>query len=319
MNTIIVPLDGSPLAEQALPYARALATITGAQIHLMQIVPEQRVTNVYTPLVAEAYAYGHDPADVLDYDQTRVMETLRNEAAMYIGKQAQAMRSDTVRVESDVYVGDPAETIVEVAASKPGAWIVMATHGYSGIRRWTLGSVADKVVPAASVPVLVVRGRPAAPPSTVKFRTILVPLDGSALSQQALPLAVSLAKESGAALTLVRAISPTADVVTGTALTGLPPIPLNDVYEALYTQAEQELTGIADGLRALGLRVRTVIESAVAANAIIETAYRCRADLIIMATHGRSGIQRWALGSVADKVLHATITPLLLVRAQHAN
>ncbi len=209
------------------------------------------------------------------------------------------------------------ETIVDVAETKPEAWIVMATHGYSGLRRWTLGSVTDKVVHAASVPVLIVRSNPVALSSMVHFRNILVPLDGSALSQQALPLAVELAQETGATLTLVRAISPTADVWTGTALAGLPPIPLDDVYEALYAQACNELESIADDLTAQGLRVNTVVESTLAADGIIAAAQQCHADLVVMATHGRSGIQRWALGSVADKVLHATITPLLLVRSQH--
>lgn len=319
MKTIIVPLDGSALAEQALPYARALAALAGAQIHLMQVIPEQRVASVYMPVLAEAYVLGDDPTAALERDYTHVMDTLKSQAASYLAEQSHALRVKNVNVDIEVYVGDPAETIVEIAETKPDAWIVMATHGYSGLRRWTLGSVTDKVVQAASVPVLIVRSSPVAPPATVQFRHILVPLDGSALSQQALPLAVELAKSSGAALTLVRAISPTADVWTGTAIAGLPPIPLDDVYEALHAQVRNEMDAIADELAAQGLRVNTVVESAIAADAIIAAAHHCSADLVVMATHGRGGLRRWALGSVADKVLHATITPLLLVRARQTN
>ena len=319
MNTIIVPLDGSALAQQALPYARSLAALTGAQIHMMQVIPEQRVASVYTPVLAEAYIVGDDPAAALERDRMQLMDALKSQAATYLAGQAQAMRAKNVNVDIEVYVGDPAETIVEIAETKPAAWIVMATHGYSGLRRWTLGSVTDKVVHAASVPVFVARSGPVAPPSRVQFRHILVPLDGSELSLQALPLAVELAKTSDASLTLVRAISPTADVWTGTALAGLPPIPYDDVYQALHAQARSEIEAIADKLTAQGFRVHTVVESAVAADAIIAEAHRCKADLVVMATHGRGGLRRWALGSVADKVLHATVTPLLLVRAWHAN
>jgi nucleotide-binding universal stress UspA family protein len=317
MKTIIVPLDGSALAEQALPYARALAALTGAQIHLMQAIPEQRVASVYTPMLAEAYAAGSDPSEALEHNHMPVMATLQSQAAMYLAEQAQALRTNAITVDIETYIGDPAEMIVEIAETKPAAWVVMATHGYSGLRRWTLGSVTDKVVQAASVPVLIVRSSPVAPPAVVKFRNILVPLDGSELSQQALPLAVELAKANGALLTLVRAISPTADVWAGTGLAGLPPIPYDDVYEALHTQARSELEAIADDLSAQGLRVNTVVESAIAADAIIAEAHHCKADLVVMATHGRGGLRRWTLGSVADKVLHATITPLLLVRARH--
>lgn len=316
MHTLLVPLDGSSLAEHALPHARALAALTGAQICLLQVVPEQRAGSVYTPTLAEVYVLNDDRPGVDEVDHERVLAMLQNQAAIYLTDQVQALRSDVARVSSEVYVGDPAETIVEVAATMPNTWIVMATHGYSGLKRWTLGSVTDKVIHAASVPVLVVRSSAEAPPSMVQFRHILVPQDGSALAQQALPLAVELAQTAGANLTLVRAITPTAEIWTDTALMALPQTALTDIYQALHMQAQQELGALADDLQAQGLHVTTTVECAVAADAIIAATQFCNADLVVMATHGRSGIRRWALGSVADKVLHATVTPLLLVRAQ---
>ena len=315
MATIVVPLDGSPLAAQALPHARALAALIGAKLHLMTAVPELRGETDYTPIV-DMYTYNPSLGEAKSHNLTRVWDALHSQATVYLDAQAKAVRAAGLPVTVEVCREAPAEAILAVAIGQQATFIVLATHGRSGLKHWTLGSVADKVLHAAPMPVLLVRSSPATPEQEVRFRNILVPLDGSTLAQQALPLAADLAKRTGAAITLVQAIAPTDDVLTGTALTGLPPIQLDGVYQALHAQAHRELAEASDNLRAQGLQVSTVIDSSSAADLIIAAANRCQADLIVMATHGRSGFSRWALGSVADKVLHATLTPLLLVRAR---
>jgi len=137
----------------------------------------------------------------------------------------------------------------------------MATHGYGGLRRWALGSVTDRVVHTATVPVCVVRSAAHVAPGEHALTRILVPLDGSDLARQALPLAIELAKRASAELVVLRAVE-------------------------THTQNASLM----------------IMQSGV--------------DLIVMATHGYGGLQRWALGSVADKVLQAAPIPILLVRAR---
>jgi nucleotide-binding universal stress UspA family protein len=316
MTTIVVPLDGSPLAEQVLPWARALAALTGAKLHLMTAVPEPRGEPGYTP-IASLYSHQHEPDKATPREIARVWDALYSQAEGYLNEQAKAMRVMGLPATVEVCREAPADAILAAAVGQQAAFIVLSTHGRSGFSRWALGSVTDKVLHAAPMPVLLVRSSPDAPAQEVRFRRILVPLDGSTLARQALPLAADLAQRAGAAVTLVQAILPTVDVLTGTPLTGLPPVQLDGVYQALHAQAHHELDEAAERLRAQGLQVNTIIETSPAADLIIAVAQRCQADLVIMATHGRSGFSRWALGSVADKVLRALRTPLLLVRASN--
>jgi nucleotide-binding universal stress UspA family protein len=204
--------------------------------------------------------------------------------------------------------------IVEAALGQHVSMIVMATHGYSGFKRWALGSVTDKVVHATATPVFIVRAEATA--RDRPLRRIMIPLDGSALARQALPLATALAKTSGAELLLMHAIAATIEAYSGFPSRGRPIPQLAEVLKALRDQATNELGAQADELRAQGVRASTQVVQGHAAEVLVDEAARRGVDLIVMATHGYSGLRRWALGSVADKVLHATTTPLLLVRAQ---
>jgi nucleotide-binding universal stress UspA family protein len=209
-------------------------------------------------------------------------------------------------VTAEVCSGCPAETIVQVAAERRSDLIVMATHGYRGVTRWMLGSVADKVVQAATVPVLLVRG--AAPPE-YRIRRLMVPLDGPTIARQALPCAIDLAQRCHAEVDLLQAIPPTIEAYPYISLPA-------SVRELLHMQALHELREVADDLRQHGLTATPLVAEGYAAEVIVETAAQRHVDLIVMATHGYSGIKRWSLGSVADKVAHAAMTPLVLVRTQ---
>jgi nucleotide-binding universal stress UspA family protein len=192
----------------------------------------------------------------------------------------------------------------------------MATHGYSGLRRWTLGSVADKVLYAATIPVFLVRAITQPPASARSWKRILVPLDGSALAEQALPLAITLARRTQAELMLLQVAVPLVDYVPG-----LSPfsrsIPTSIAFpDLLREQAQQQLATTINRFATRDVAMAPVVLFGYPAEMIVAAAIERQADLIVMATHGESGLRRWALGSVADKVLHASTVPLLLVRAQ---
>jgi nucleotide-binding universal stress UspA family protein len=218
-----------------------------------------------------------------------------------------------VETSFEVRLGAPAEIVVEAAEQKHAALIAMATHGYSGIKRWALGSVTHRVVHAANVPVYVARGSEQPPIGERALKRILVSLDGSALARQALPLAAELAASTHAELILLTVHAPP----LGEGLEEISSYPRSgELLAALRARMLDELGSLADDLHRQQVLVTPVAVEGFPAEAIIDEAARRQVDLIVMATHGYSGIKRWALGSVADKVLHATPTPLLLVHAR---
>jgi nucleotide-binding universal stress UspA family protein len=207
-------------------------------------------------------------------------------------------------VDVEVCLGSPPERIVEHAAREPDTLIALATHGYSGLRRWALGSVTDRVIQTAAVPILVVRSSAHSPAGDPVLRRIMVPLDGSDMARCALPTAIALARSTNAEIIILQAVVPR------TQYAGL--------LLKQRNQATQALGTLACGLRQQQVAVTpaVVVDHNQAAEAIIDEAARRQVNLIVMATHGYGGWQRWMLGSVADKVLQTTTTPVLLIRAQ---
>ncbi len=315
MKTILVPLDGSPLAEQALPYAKLFARTMQLPITLLRIVPDfERESLLVSSLSTMSAGYAGEAGNVAYEYNRQALQTFRDQAQSYLDAEAETLRSHGLKAVTSVQVGLPADIITEYATHAPAALIVMATHGYSGIQRWTIGSVADKVIHNTHVPLLLIRG------SIVlgrvpQIKQILVPLDGSDIARQALPVATEIAQAAGARLTLLHAIDPLVEVGSGvhryrlglTVDDGL----LNDAIQAV----DQQLNAVAQEIQTEDLKVITMTIVGYPAEVIVDEAQRRNADVIVMATHGYSGIRRWALGSIADKVLHTTHTPLLLVRA----
>jgi nucleotide-binding universal stress UspA family protein len=169
--------------------------------------------------------------------------------------------------------------------------VMMSTHGRTGLSRFALGSVAELVVREAATPVFLVRGL-ADHPCT--FDSILVPLDGSTIAEAVLPCVEAIAPALKSKVFLLR-------------------VPANEDV----TDARDYLTAIATRLRAAGIKdVHTSVRPGPADEAIIHTAERENVSFIAMATHGRSGVRRWVLGSIADRVLHTAPIPTLLVRGE---
>jgi nucleotide-binding universal stress UspA family protein len=306
MSTILVPLDGSALAEQVLPYVRLFAPLLHASVCLLRVVSEAEIEQMLSYEVVRLEV-GADQVMPHALREQRTRTLLCRRAEDYLDAHAAQLRGSGLTVESDVRVGLPKDRILQMAERTSSSLIAMATHGDSRLRRWALGSVTDKIVQAAQVPVLIVRS--AASHDPPRLRHIMVALDGSELARQTLPLAVELAGGAQAELILFQAIAPTVEAYP------YPPLP-RVAQTLLRDQAHQELTGAAAQLGQRPPMVTPVVTPGDAAETIVEEAAQRHVDLIVMATHGWSGLRRWALGSVADKVLHTTTIPLLLVRAR---
>jgi nucleotide-binding universal stress UspA family protein len=234
-------------------------------------------------------------------------------AERYLERLADEIPAD-VTVGTRVLRGRAADELLRHFASTPDAIVVMSTHGRGGLGRLVFGSVADKVMRAAPVPVVLIREDGKL--SSQGLRNLLVPLDGSELAEAMLPLAVELARNSGAALHLVRIVEP---FWTGQYIAYAP--------EAVYLNSEQigeleaeaqaeartYLDDTATGLRAQDIRVVWEVRVGKPADEIVRAAQTTDADLILMSSHGRGGLRRWAFGSVANEVLHRGVVPVMIL------
>jgi nucleotide-binding universal stress UspA family protein len=304
MKPIVVPLDGSALAEQALPYAQHLAAVLSTEVQLLHVITD---ADRYSLMIEGPEHFRTSNNVRLQPEQAlgEVVTVLEDNADNYLEPLADRLRSQGTQVTVHVMTGQPAESIVTFAAQHAAAMIVMVTHGYSGLRRWTLGSVTDRVVSTATTPVFVVRG--SNEPRSFALNRIMVTLDGSELARRAIPIAADLARKTRAELFALTVATPAVGIDPGPVAIGLP----ENLGQALREQLLSEVTAVDPKLSS-EVKVTPVVTEGFAAEAIIDTADSLRTDLIVMATHGYSGLRRWALGSVADKVLHATNKPVLL-------
>lgn len=298
-RTIMVPLDGSDFSRQALPPAADLASRTGARV---------RLVCVHTGLPP-------GPGGTVPEELARADDELAEEQRAMLESAAEELRSRGLEVEVGLERGSVVGELERVAGEEADL-VVMATHGRGPLTRLWLGSTADGLVRRCTEPVLLVRPREDAAeggPERPVVRHLLVPLDGSRVARSVLGPARELAGATGARVTLLRVVQP----VMGPGF-GPPDFPQG--VDAVATATAEEdaaarLERTADELREAGLEVAVeVTRSPDAARAILEAASELDADATAMATHGRGGIRRLLLGSVADKVLRASEHPVLLVR-----
>jgi nucleotide-binding universal stress UspA family protein len=302
-RAILVPLDGSEFSESALPVAVRLARASGGTVHLVRVhVPPKRA-----PISLEGMP-------VVDRDQdSRCWEAER--AYMTRIRVRLGPRSE-LPTRIVVLNGPVKEVLATYAALHRVDLIVMATHGRSGLARAWMGSVADAVLRSSRVPVLMVcpvGGEPAAAVSGGRPR-ILITLDGSPAAERVLEPAVSLGRSLNAEYTLLRVVNPLG--VWG----DLPAVFAPRIARAFAVQQEAEakayLQEIACSMQDRGLEAKTMVVSAEsAADAIRKGAEHEGAAFIAMATHGRGGLSRMLMGSVAGQVLHGATVPVLLYRA----
>ena len=275
-NKIVVPLDGSKLAEVALPYAEEMAAKMGSDIILLTVLEsdepqEHEKQQMYTEKVAEVTRY---------------------HAAKYLGNGG----SKAVKIAAATRTGNPAEAIIDYADKGDYTLIIMASHGRSGISRWAVGSVADKVVRAkARQPVMLIRAKESRSDVREKrvLKKVLVPLDGSPGGQTVIPFISKIASRLDMELTLLQVVSQNGDT-TRNAETYL--------QDECRKLAEE---GITSGYR---------VSKGTVADRIIDLADELAFDLVAMSTRGRTGVSAWPMGSTAQKVFLGGNTPLLLIK-----
>lgn len=299
---ILVPLDGSGVAEVVLPYTRAFATALNIPVHLLQVVDSETLV----PSVAAQQPRSHN---ILTAEGEYNGDYLKKIAASFF---------DPAAVSCSMRIGKPAEVIIEVAATHLDTLIAMATHGRSGIRRWLLGSIAEKTLHAAANDVLLIRGIEPSErkEATANLKKLVVPLDGSEAAEQALPCAFELAKKMDLELILVRVyLMPGVAYPTGRYA---PDWKLLD--QEMRQKANEYLETKVGQLRNEGLeRVSFRVLEGNAAEKIIEVAQENSESLLVMSTHGASGVGRWVLGSVTEHVVRHSDTAVVVVRAKHAD
>ena len=305
---MLVPLDGSATAEVVFIYAKELAGRLDLEVVLLHVA-----------------APGED-------ELTPMRRAYIERAADTVRRQARAVQKGTgvssggkpVRVRGELTTGYPAEEILRYADEKAVTLILMATHGGSGVKRWSLGSVADKILRASKVPVWLIRSRVAEEPVSDQWtmKTMLVPLDGSELAESVLPHVEILAKQQGAEpieVVLLRVCEPPAAPIYYGA--DLAEVPFNwgqfvqQETDRGKKAAKEYLAKIEKRLKDSNIsRVRAEVLVGRATDTIVDYAKKNPFDLIIMATPGRSGLRRLVYGSVAANVLHGVSSPIFLVK-----
>ncbi|HLI89402.1 MAG TPA: universal stress protein [Ktedonobacteraceae bacterium] len=319
-NRVLVPLDGSELSEQALPIAARIARASHSSLLLLRVVST----------LSEVGIAAREPSVLLQ----EILEADLAVASAYLARIAGTKELAGIQTGIAVFSGQPASYILDVAEEQHCDLIVMNSHGATGIARWAMGSVTRKVVRHSSIPILVLRAKSAQPqesaPGSVHPVRALVALDGSTFAEAALLPAAHLVRALSApapgALHLIRLVKP---------LTFEEELFYQDYADALharqeavreagnYMQALTERISSEEGL-ARGVNVSWSVEEgndvAQALITIAESgkgiATREASDLIALTTHGRSGLERWLMGSVTERVLDGTKLPLLVVRPQ---
>lgn len=297
---ILIPLDGSELAERALESAFALARQAEGEVLLVRVLALERV------LVPDL----HMPGGYGALWPNQSLERAEAEAKEYLKSVQTKKAPQDLPVHTEVFEGGVAEVIMDTAAAEKADLIVMSSHGYSGITRWVLGSVAERVLGGAPCPVLVIR-------SPRPLQHVLIPLDGSPLSEQALAPGLAVAASLGAEVTLLRAI---------------PHVEAREIWEfdkierglgqrlveEIREDAEDYLRRLAAARPHPDMEIKTVVTFEPAADSLLQYVEGHAIDLIAMSTHGRTGLARWRYGSVTEKVLHGSHHSMLIVRpAKH--
>jgi nucleotide-binding universal stress UspA family protein len=291
---VVVPLDGSALAESVLAHLPTLIAPDATELILVNVI--------------EAWRYSLGAGD---FAAANLAEFVRSGAEAYLTSQSGRLQQLGYRVTTHVLDIDAAQGILDTAKANQADLIAMTTHGRSGFVRWALGSVAERVLQQATMPVLLVRATTTLPAG--KIQQILVPLDGSALAETALPTAQAIAQQTGATLRLVQAIQPIG--LDDQQIIFASGADVQTMFEEWHTSAAQYLHSLELELHAKGIPCTSQVTFGDPDKVICSTVDEEGVDLIVMSTHGRSGLKRWVYGSVANKVLHGANCPLLLLRS----
>jgi len=292
---ILVPLDGSSLAESVLPAADYLARILRAKITLIHIVEQDASPSV------------HGERHLTSVD----------EAEPYLEGVARRAFTSEVSVETHVHtaaISDVARGIVEHQHELAPDLIVMCTHGRSGLRDLLFGRIAQQVVASGRNPVMLIGPKAAASKKPFLCRTLLAPTDGDPGHEQGLSVAFGLAGATSSRLHLLSVVQTLGTLAGRHATTGrFMPGTTQAVLELAQNELEAYLHQQVSSFQAQGVSVSAEVRRGDPASVIVETAAACDADIIVLGTHGKAGVKAFWAHSVAARVLAKTRRPLLLV------
>lgn len=294
-NKILVPLDGSELAEQALPPALTIAHKANELI----LLNAPMVSPALTSLV---YTY-----DVPNLDIS--IDHLRAQAERYLALQKAELKREGLTIHNEVVPGDAASIIIDTAIAEDVDLIVMSTHGYTGLDHLVMGSVTERVLRQAPCPVLVVRdARP--------IEHVLITLDGSELAESAIEPGLEMAKRFAADVTLLRAKEPRTQPSYRmiNELEGIEPGLGTHMVEDYYSEVDSYLLRQQHRYQEENCEVSTIATIGNPAKVIRDYVTTNDIDLVVIATHGRTGLRRWVYGSVAEKVLRGLDAAVLVIR-----
>ncbi|MFC1934617.1 universal stress protein [Chloroflexota bacterium] len=294
---ILVPLDGSQLAEITLPYVEEMAARLDSEVTLLSVSESK-----------ESHDY---------YQQEVYIQRTADETNTNARNHHEKPKDKDVKVDAAILTGDPSEEILQYASEQKFNLIVMATHGQSGMIVWNLGTVAKRVLRATTRPVLLIRAKNVHPDIRKRgiLHRILVPLDGSKESEAVVPYVEDLTSKLGAEVVLFHVAASGMYFFTDQGASTVPQA--GDKVKKQERDAVNYLTTVANKLKEKGIRVNFEVRYGRSpAEEIIKYRREIYADMVAMSSHGRAGVKRWALGSVTDKVLDAGYAHFLLVKLQ---
>jgi nucleotide-binding universal stress UspA family protein len=305
MTVVLAPVDGSTRALHAVPWAAKLAGPDGTVI-LLRVVPPQ-------PEYAESL-FSFVGAE----ERVREIQDAWTRTAKADMDEAEALLSGSgVTVEQVGAEGEPDEEIVAAAARRGVQMIAMASHGRGAVGRAIFGSVADRVARTAPVPVLILRPPDEDVVPSVAVSRIVVPLDGSEIAARALPVASELAEHLAAPVHVIRAVDAALSLPMASGVFGAGPVVDANVTDQIWEEAEAEarstVTAAVSQLQSEGVDASGGIVIGSPFFAISEAIEP--GDLLTLTSHGRGGVRRWLLGSVAEKLVREAKAPVMLVPA----
>ena len=283
---ILVPLDGSELAERAIPYSKTIAKTKGSELILFTV-------------------------------SLAMVEQMDRPMKAYLELNANELQSQGIKTSTAIAYGNIADEIIGFADKSKIDLIIISTHGYSGIKRWVLGSVARKVLYGTCAHVLLIKSK-APKVSQVEFKKVLLPLDGSPFSETPIPSVEELLKGTEAEIVLTVISEPPLVPSYGDR-------PINPTWERhqatlwadMQKQASEYLKKLEAEIEKRGAKAKSQViqgELGKVAEGIMRVAQKENVNLIAMATHGRTGASHWVYGSIANRIVEQSVQPVLLIR-----
>ena len=298
-SKILIPLDGSKTAERVLPYARYLAGKFKVPIELLAVID-----------IAEMAA--HMSAEKARFLDTMIEDGVKHSTVYLRGIASTFPDAD---VKCNVERGHAANVIIEKGQADTAMLMTMATHGRSGLNRFLLGSVTEKVLRGTANPLLLVRATEEAKSvGEAVLKSIIVPLDGSELAESVLPMVVGLAKKLDLEIELLRVYHIPHYAYASDASYSV--VEYDEIIASVRDEANEYLEKKAAEVKKLGVaKVLCLAKEGFAGDEIIAVGRNTPGSLIAMCSHGRSGAKRWVLGSVAETVVRHSSGPVLVSRA----